>query len=157
MAEYTRWTKDDLVKRIKKLEAELKQASGQAVETPAAAPATEDGGQDAAPARNLAAKSKKKPKGGKPGNFHGARREYLESCLPAFLELPDSKGKRSAHAKFWINVTNGYWQQFPWWIPREEDPVTSTRTEPTEAEMTDELTAQKADIIKTKEKVRARF
>ncbi|KAI0739718.1 hypothetical protein C8Q80DRAFT_1274755 [Daedaleopsis nitida] len=45
-----------------------------------------------------------------------------------------------------------YWEQLPWWVPMSEDPATSTRAEPTEEEMTGELTLEKKGIIEKTEK-----
>lgn len=68
-------------------------------------------------------KSKRKSKGGKPGNrstFHGGRAEFLRSHLPVFVDL---KGKsRKAQNKFWHAVFAEYWQKWPWEVPLDKEP-----------------------------------
>lgn len=92
-------------------------------------------------------------KGGKPGNpgiFHGEREEYLHGFLPAFMRLPH-RARGTQASDFWNPVFAGYWERFPWYYPRDEEPSTSTRTAP--ETMTPELTAQKGKIIERTQKV----
>jgi hypothetical protein len=60
-------------------------------------------------------KGKNKGEGGKkvgnPGNFHGARLDFLEAQLPIYL----SKKGRGEVIDFFDKVLNLWWAKFPWY------------------------------------------
>lgn len=55
-----------------------------------------------------AAKASLQPRG-RPGYFQGARKEYLESNLPAYMA-----SKRKNRQAFWHGLLSGWWERFPW-------------------------------------------
>ena len=56
---------------------------------------------------------------GPKGYFHGSRKEFLESQLPAYTA--DKKGSRQS---FWHKFWTAWWEHYPWKLSDNEEPPT---------------------------------
>ena len=88
---------------------------------------------------------KSRAKGGKRGNqggFGGSRLQFLLSHLPKYLEhVP-----RRNYKPFWDFFFPLYWAAFPYWIPKDKEPI-EVNLALTEEEISPEVVAQKTKII----------
>ncbi|KAK7055631.1 hypothetical protein R3P38DRAFT_3170305 [Favolaschia claudopus] len=57
-------------------------------------------------------------KRGNPGDFRGARREWLQSRVADYCKASDDRTTRD----FWKRLLAEYWAKFPWDLPMNEDP-----------------------------------
>ncbi|KAK7052698.1 hypothetical protein R3P38DRAFT_3173012 [Favolaschia claudopus] len=57
-------------------------------------------------------------KRGNPGDFRGARREWLQSRVADYCKASDDRTTRT----FWKKLLAEYWAEFPWDLPMNEDP-----------------------------------
>ena len=94
-------------------------------------------------------KSRKPPKKrGNKGDFHGSRKQYLTSLLPAY----DAARGKSGFADFWSDTFSGYWRRFPWTVPIDQEPP-ATLPEDDLSKLSEEEMKQRADILTNTEQV----
>ncbi|KAJ8453748.1 hypothetical protein ONZ51_g13424 [Trametes cubensis] len=94
-------------------------------------------------------KTKRKNKGGKPGNpgsFSEGRLALFEEYQPEFNKL--TKLARTSQNEFWSKFLQVYWARFPYTVPLREEPSDSTWPLPNEDAFTDKEREEKGRVIK---------
>ena len=88
-------------------------------------------------------------KRGNQEKMHGSRLDFLNGQLPNY----HAAARKKNYKPFWSQLFSTYWEKFPWWLPMDTEP-TEENVLPPEI-MTDELVAQKTEVMTTTNKVRS--
>lgn len=54
---------------------------------------------------------------GPKGYFHGSRKDFLETQLPAYLAT-----KKGSRQNFWHGFWSAWWEHFPWKLGDDDEP-----------------------------------